>query len=243
MKKQEYVTMSTVEFSHWWFLARREFLGAVFCIMGIKKKHGAIIADIGAGTGGMEHFLSQYGRVTGIEPNVVGRTLAKKRHITLRYGTAVRTGLATGSCDIVCFFDVLYHKDIHVANALKEARRVLKKGGFLVITDCAMPFLYGPHDRLFHARERYTITKLATLVHNGHMTPLFSRYMFFFTFPFFIGKRLYDRFFYKREHVSDVQHISPMINTILHAVCSLEARFLPYVSFPWGSSLLLIAKK
>ena len=243
MKKREYLAMSSVEFSHWWFRSRRLFLRTVFSRIGLKKSDNAIIADIGAGTGGMEDFLSQYGRVIGIEPNVIGRSIAKQRHIVLHSGTATRTGLADESCEIVCFFDVLYHKDIDVTKALKEARRVLKKDGLLIVTDCAMPWLFGPHDVAFQARERFMLTTLKKQVQTAHMTPIFSRYMFFFTFPYFAGKRLYDKFFYTKNHVTDVQTVSPIVNMLVFNICRLEAYILPYVSFPWGSSLLLIAKK
>lgn len=203
-----------------------------------------LIADIGAGTGGMIPFLRRFGTVIGIEPNPNGRLFAKKRGIVLRNATAQRTGLRKESVDMVCFFDVLYHKGIDDTAALKEAYRILRPGGWLVITDCAFPFLSGRHDEAVGGSQRYFLSDLARKVERSGFAVQRKTYTFFVLFPLVALRRLADRFLApKSETHSDVGNVGGIANILLAALCRLEASLLPLVSYPWGSSLLILARK
>ena len=201
------------------------------------------IADIGAGTCGMVPFLEHYGKVVGIEPNPKGRSLAKKRGITLRTGTVQSSGLRAESTDLVCFLDVLYHKGVDDTKALAEAYRILRPGGWLLITDVAFPFLSGSHDVAVAGRERYMLGSLIPKVKRAGFTVHKQSYTFFLVFPLFAAKRLIDRLLaYRKEH-SDVAPVWGIANVLLIALCRLEALLLPTISYPWGSSLLIFARK
>ncbi len=235
--------MFEVEDVHWWFVSRRNFIAQAFDRMGVFTKSTSVIADIGAGTGGMIAFLQRYGAVIGVEPSIVGRSLAKSRGVTLRNGNAEKTGLRTASCDVVCLFDVLYHKGVDNDMALREAYRVVKKGGHVVITDCAMPFLYGPNDHAVGGRERYTISMLEARVKKAGFSIRFSSYLFFLLFPIFVAKRLSGKLVVRNRERSDVRMVHSLINVVLIYVCIVEAFILRFVRFPWGSSLILIGQK
>ncbi len=241
MKEPEYRAMFDVEESHWWFVARRLFLSALLRNIP-RTKH--IIVDIGAGTGGMIRFLKQYGTVIGIEPNDTGRTLAKKRGIILRSANAHHTKLSSKSVDIVCFFDVLYHRGIDDARALAEAHRILRPGGLLIITDCAIPFLEGPHDRAVEGRERYVLSSLVHKIRHSGFTVERQTYMYFLLFPIILIKRLVDRWAVRDDLAhSDVMPVSQWIQTITKMVNSIESVGLRWLSYPWGSSLCVLAQK
>ncbi len=243
MKQQEYTRQFAVEATQWWFIARRRFIERVFETVGIAKERRFRIADIGAGTGGMERFLSAYGTVIGIEPSPTGRLLAKRRGIRLHAGTAERTGLKTASVDIVCFFDVLYHKQVDVTAALDEAYRILKPDGMMIITDCAVPWLYGPNDRAVEGRERFTKSYLIHLVTSGHLQVQFCSYIYFLLFPVFMLARLTQKYMLPRRKVSDVARLPAWLNSVFSAICKVEEQSFLFGSFPWGSSLILIAQK
>lgn len=232
--------MFDVEKTHWWFVARRSFLRVLFRSLPSTTHR---IVDIGAGTGGMTGFLQQYGTVVGIEPNTIGRMLAKRRGIILRAGQAERTKLPSRSVDIVCFFDVLYHRGIRDTQALLEAKRILRPGGWLIITDCAFPFLSGPHDQAVEGRERYTLSGLSTKVVSAGFHIERKTYMYFCMFPVVIIKRLIDRFFFQTDQShSDVMPVISWMNALSTFVCSIEAKGLTYMSYPWGSSLCILAR-
>lgn len=248
MEKPEYEAMYRVEDTHWWFVCRRWFVRRLFARMGIvgtgeKKKHRRI-ADIGAGTGGMIRMLEEYGIPFGIEPNREGRIYAKKRGITLRDGNATRTGLAANSMDIVCFFDVLYHRGIDEQKALAEAKRILKPGGMLCITDCALPMLRGPHDRAVSGGRRYTRKGMVRSIARAGFVPVYATYTFFLLLPIVAIKRLVDRLITPEVvHRSDVRPVHPLLNALLTRVTLLEVPGIGNMTYPWGSSLLVAAIK
>jgi len=245
MEDAEYQAMFDVEQTHWWFVSRRMFFAKVFRRFKDRDTISPLrIADIGAGTGGMVPFLKQYGDVVAIEPNVIGRQLSKKRGIHVYPGTVEKTGLKRQSVDIVCILDVLYHEGILVTSALKEAKRILRPGGWLVISSCAMPFLAGPHDSATDGRERYTYSSLSRVVRNAGFTIDTWTYMYFFLFPVVATKRLIDRLFSHADSPSsDVLPAPWLINILCLGVNYLEAALLPVVRYPWGSSIFLMARK
>lgn len=63
--------------------------------------------------------------------------------------------LATGSFDAVLALDVLEHLDDDTAD-LREAARLVKPGGLLLVTVPAFPSLWGGQDVVSHHRRRYT---------------------------------------------------------------------------------------
>lgn len=243
MENREYEAMFVVEQTHWWFAARRHFLETVWIRYIASARRTPVIADIGAGTGGMVPFLRQFGSVIGIEPNAYGRQLAKSRNILLKKGTAEETGLAKASVDIVCFLDVLYHQGIRDTRAIREAARILRPGGHLVITDCAFPFLSGPHDRAVNGRQRYYLGDLVKKIEVAGFTIQKHTYTFILLFPLFVLKRLFDRLFGITTRNSDVAPAPGWMNTLFSGICRIEAFGLPYIRYPWGSSLLIVAKK
>lgn len=240
MEKSEYRAMYEVEDTHWWFATRRLFL--ITLLRAVPHNQQEVV-DIGSGTGGMIRFLREYGHVIGIEPNMTGRLLAKKRGIVLRLGDAEHTKLASKSVDMVCFFDVLYHRGIDDAKALLEANRILRPGGWLVITDCALPFLEGPHDQVNEARERYTLPVLSQKVLSAGFLLQKQTYMFFLIFPIVVMKRILSRLFIKNSVQSDMKAVPSFLNMLLQGINWFEAKGLSYVSYPWGSSLFILARK
>lgn len=247
MQSEEYIAMSEREANHWWFVSKRLFLGALFQIIGIKKYTNLKIADIGSGIGGMIPFLKQYGRVVGIEPSGIARQLGKRAGHILQSGTAHKTRLLSGSIDMVCILDVLYHKGVNERQAFDEAWRILKPRGWLIITDCAYQSLFGPHDVFVEAKKRYRIADFFPYLEDAHFQIQTSTYIFFLIFPFFALARLVDRFLWflgvKRVEESDLTTVHPLLNAALIDVCRLETKLFRWTHLPWGSSLFIAAQK
>jgi SAM-dependent methyltransferase len=191
----------------------------------------------------MEPFFAQFGPVTAIEPNAFARGLAKRHGVTLRSGRAERTGLKKESTTLVALCDVLYHKGVDDRRALAESYRLLSRGGYLLITDCAMPFLTGPHDREFDARERYTLSGLAEKVGKAGLDVVYGSYTFYLLFPVVMAIRMFSRLWFRRTKRSDVVPMDDGVNRLLVRINAWEAAGIGRVKYPYGSSLILLAKK
>lgn len=241
MNVEEYKKMYRLEIRHWWFLAKQKFITTVF-----PKLKQPQILDIGAGTGGTTKFLRQYGEVIGLEANKIAIDFARKRKLKIIKGSADKLPFKKNTFDVVCFFDVLYHQQIDDVQALQEAYRVLKPGGWLIVTDCAFEFLRGPHDVAVKARERYTKSELVDKIEKAGFSVKKASYIFWLVFPLTVVKRLIDQFqakFSNKKAFSDVEAVPTIINNLLLAICNFEAKLLSYVNFPWGSSIIIKAKK
>ncbi len=109
----------------------------------LKKTNNPKILDIGAGCGAYSIPLSEKGEVTAFE--LVKHNLKviekndKDRKIRLIHGNAINLKkIEDNIFDIVLLFGPMYHliSMDEKLNALKEAKRVVKKGGLIFISYC-----------------------------------------------------------------------------------------------------------
>ncbi|MFH8747249.1 SAM-dependent methyltransferase [Streptomyces rimosus] len=121
-----------------------EFLADVLTGGGLP--HDARLLDIGCGTGGPAIRLAQRtgGRVTGITVSKVQLARCEERlstaglagRVDFAYGDAMRLGFADDSFDAAWSIDCFPHLSDRPAG-LREARRVLRPGGHLLLTEFA----------------------------------------------------------------------------------------------------------
>mgnify|MGYP001592050853 CR=1 FL=1 len=236
MQKQEYKKMYKLEDYHFWFLAKRYFIDS---FLADDKNQIKEILDVGAGTGGLSLFLKKYGRVYAIEKNPLAISLAKKRGLNVKRADADNLPFKKSVFDLVTVFDVLYHRAIDdEKKVVKEIARVLKPGGFLLITDSAFEFLRSSHDTALGGKRRYTIKSLGRIIISGKFKIIRASYIFFSIFPLTIVRRLL-----LKGRGSDVRKVPWFLNQVLLLILRLEAFLLRYVNFPFGSSLIVLAKK
>jgi SAM-dependent methyltransferase len=127
-----------------------DYLGAQVARSAAKERRildhlavGGAIADIGCGPGHFTALLGEWwpsASIVAIEPDKRMRALAAPRlapfgpRVRLVDGSAERTGLANESQDVV-LARLVYQHLADPAAALREAQRVLRRGGRLIITD------------------------------------------------------------------------------------------------------------
>jgi SAM-dependent methyltransferase len=246
MEKEEYRKHFELEDEHWWFAGRRAII--LQTIAALKSPAGPMrLLDAGCGTGFTLKILAGQGAAFGFDLHREAITFCRRRGLnTVVLADAQAMPFQRESFDVVLFLDVLYHLDISSdLLALENAHRVLKPGGHLVLTDSAFRFLWSRHDLAVHARERYTRRKLRRRVEDSGFQVTAASYFQFFLFIPVLFLRLLERRRKGKDRVpvSDLKSVNRTLNKVLFQIFRVEAGLLPHIRFPFGSSLLLLARK
>lgn len=240
MQKKEYKKMYRLEDKHFWFLGKRYFVDSLLKPYTHRIKN---ILDVGCGTGGMTKHLEKYGKVIGVEKEEYALDFCRRRKAEALLGNAQKLPFSDRTFDLVTLLDVLYHKGVQdEKRAVREAARVLKSKGLLLITDSAFEFLKSGHDNALHGKRRFTLTELETLVKKENFDILRASYIYFVSFlPVTLKRLLIDRLFGRSG--SDVAVLPKTLNSLLLFLVRIEARLLRHISFPFGLSVAIVAQK
>lgn len=244
MQQDVYEKNYELENRYWWYVSRRHVFDKIlsnFFVGSPEKK----ILDIGCGSGGAIPMLQKHGRVFGLDiaPQALEFCRSKGfRNVALMKGF-YNTGYQDRSVDLVTLFDVLEHFEDDEC-ALREAHRVLKGNGCILISVPAFGFLWSDLDDANHHFRRYTKKELEEKLQRGGFEVVKSSYLFFFLFfPVFFYK-LFGMSKRKRQNPKfRYQEFPPLINWALTLPSRIEAFLLNVISFPFGSTLMVFARK
>jgi len=247
LEKEEYRKHFELEERFWWFVGKREIIETIFKCYNVIKDGESNLLDIGCGTGLNLKIFQEYINSFGCDLSDEAIYFCKKRNLKkIVKSNAEKLPFKNEIFHIVTLLDVLYHKNIQSdINVLRETKRVLKKDGYLIITDSAFNFLLSRHDIAFHARERYTKEKLSIKLKENRFFILKLSYFIFFLFPIVLSVRFIERLTLNKniKPESNLKPINNMLNKILIHILRMEAFLIRYLNFPFGSSLLCLAKK
>lgn len=236
---------SAVEGYHWWFEGRRRLLRRV---MGSWIGKGYTILDIGCGTGKELEFLGKYGKVWGIDKSAKAVAYCQA-HKLKRVVKADATKLPFGSesFDRVVLLDVLEHIK-NAPMALKEAKRVLKRGGEMVITVPSCPALWSAHDELQNHYLRYDKKTLLQVGRKAGLATVRQEYFnFALFFPIAVIRLLSKLPAFKKLGAYDSKinfEIAkiPWVNAVLLGIFTTEIQLSKWVQYPVGVSLLSVMR-
>lgn len=236
MQKQQYKIQNDVEKKHWWFLGKKGFIKQLLP----QAKNKLKILDLGCGVGEISIFLEHWGKVDRIEISPYAISFLKRKKIKFKKDDIQTANFGKNKYDLICLLDVLYHKNIkHIEKILLKSNAALKKNGMLLITDSALPFLYSNHDKIMYTGRRFYLSSLIKKVEQANFRVTKKSYTYFFLFPLFMINRIVNKFF----NFPTVFSINSVVNKILFNLCRLESFFLQYVSYPIGSSIVILAHK
>jgi SAM-dependent methyltransferase len=149
--------------------------------------------------------------------------------------------IRSNSVGLIIALDVLEHIDNDM-NAIRELYQVLRKRGILILTVPAFNFLWGTQDVVTGHKRRYSKKEITNKLREVGFDILKSSYFnFFLFFPILIARRMIHLLGLKIESENEINF--PLINFFLKVIFSLELYALEYFSFPFGVSILCIAKK
>ena len=162
-----------VEERHWWYRGRRRIVADAVGLLPLPRP--AEILDAGCGSGRNLELLAPLGAVTGLEPSAASLGVARERAIgPVIEGSIEEMPFPNRSFDLATSLDVLEH--VNDARALRELRRVVRPGGFLLVTVPAYPRLWSSHDEANHHLRRYTRSSLLTAAGAARFAPIRTTY-------------------------------------------------------------------
>ncbi len=236
-----YDVESKVESFHWWFVIRRRLLRSILASLEITKN--CVSLEVGCGTGANLRTLLTAGLYgIGLDRSFYALSLLKKNeNLPLLAGDLNDLPIKTKSVGLVIAADVLEHLEDD-ANGIIESYRVLGNGGIFIVTVPAFNFLWGIQDVVTGHKRRYSKKQINNKLEAVGFNVLKSSYFnFFLFFPILIARRTIQLLGLKIQSENEVN--SPLLNFLLKTIFSLEVPLLKYASFPFGVSILCIAKK
>jgi len=222
------------EQNHFWFRVRRKWILDI--IQSINICGSVKVLEVGCGTGNVSSFLASHGYfVTGCEYYKEALDMAWPGFGKVQ-GSAIDLPFADSSFDVVCFFDVIEHFDSELP-LLKEACRVLKKDGTIMIAVPARNELWSNIDVVSFHKRRYSLKSVETLLQVSGFKPIAINYMFML---------LYLPMKLLRKNQRQTQHslrINKVINSIAGLIFDTERLASRVIKLPVGTSIIAVAKK
>ncbi len=243
MEKSEFDNIAHRDAFHFWHIGRREILVRHIARF-IPKSQEHLVLDVGCGPGGNIGILKPFGRVTGLDQSTYGLSYAKdKGYEKLLEGDLLNLPFPDESFDMVSSLDVFEHIQDDTT-AMRECMRVLKAGGILVATAPAHPFLWNEHDLRLHHVRRYASREIKQKVAGASLRVLFFSHFLTLGVPGILARNTLKLLRPSRAK-SDVysEDSGPILNAFFLFVMRIEQRLMRFISLPFGSSLLIIAKK
>ncbi len=239
--RNPYEVESNVESFHWWFVVRRKLLRFFLSSLNIPKNSFAL--DVGCGTGSNLKILRSGGlKGIGLDRSIYALSLTQNKiNSPLINADLNDLPVHPESIGLIVAMDILEHLNDDISG-IRSIYQALKKGGLLILTVPAFRSLWGIQDEVTGHKRRYSKQEMVKKLRREGFEVMKSSYFNFFLFlPIFFARLLIRLFGLEIESENEVNF--PLINFLLKTIFSLEVYALRYFSFPFGVSLLCIAKK
>ena len=227
----------TLYHQHWWWRSRERIL--LNEIERLALPDESDILDVGCGNGLFLDRLSTYGNVRGIEVDADLLDPSNPYRPRIQTEPLGHADYEDWQCDLITACDVIEHIEDD-RFAVTEMCRMLKPGGFLMITVPAFTALWDTHDEINHHFRRYHYEQLTALL-SPQLKLLTCRYLFPSLFLPKLAVKLWN--FQRSQAVP--QHAMPArwINRAAAGYCYAEYQLTRYAPPAFGTSLLAIGRK
>lgn len=234
MDSELYDRFFDTEDRHWWFVGRRRLVTNLMKRVHVRGR----ILDLGCGTGGVLQHLGVFGDAIGLDPAPEAAKYCGRRNVPMVVGSGMDLPFADASFDAVLALDVIEHVPDDVA-LLREAQRILRPGGVLVVTVPALPWLWSAHDDVNHHYRRYTLDTLRQSLQHGGFRPRRISYYNAILLPLAIARKFVNRVGGSDEH--HLEDLPGPLNATLRGILWAEGRVLSRRELPLGASLIAAA--
>jgi len=243
MQEAAYKNMDEYANRHFWYVGREKILLSLIDVM--MNDSVERILDYGCGNGELLNSLNE----VYSKKEIYGADISEK---ALNY--CMSRGLLNvfdlnsdqpknNYYDLILCCDVLEHIPDDFG-FLKRLNDLLREGGKILITVPAYDFLWSGEDYVSNHYRRYTMKSLKNKISKtGFRIDKISYYNIFLFFPVvlvLITKRIFRP---KTMYISDIENVNSYMNNILTWIFASERWLLKSMSFPFGASIITIAKK
>jgi SAM-dependent methyltransferase len=226
---------------HWWFRGRRRIIETLLR-QELPGDGPRRILSVGCGPGTGLAWLLPF---AGARGKVVGLDIEELHARDLPAGVEFVVGaledapLPDASFDAVLALDVLEHLDDDAAG-LRQAARLVKPGGLLLVTVPALPSLWGGQDVVSEHRRRYTKPELARLFERAALPGSKVTYFNTLLFPLIAPVRWARRAAgLSQRQRSDFEDGGPgLVNETLARIFAAESHLISRAPMPIGVSLV-----
>jgi SAM-dependent methyltransferase len=239
MERVVYEQMAELDQRHWWYRARREVLAALIARTTELPKRARIL-DIGCGTGHNLAMLSKFGRVDALELDEQARSIAEKRlgRKVMKAPLPEITGVPDDTYNLIAALDVIEHIEADKAALASIATR-LKRGGKLIITVPAHPWMWSAHDVVNHHKRRYSRRALKELIESSPLRLNKIGYFNSLLFPVAVAERLSSKL--RGKEGADIKLPPALLNVALEKAFAAERHLIGRLPLPPGLSLFAVA--
>jgi SAM-dependent methyltransferase len=244
----EYRTLYDLEPTYWWFRHLHAVLADT--LGGLHLRAGARVLDAGCGTG---QALAGFGAMPslqsfGFDLSEHARPFWRRRGLDRVCQASIHAvPFASGSFDAVVSVDVLECDGVDPGRAIDELVRVLAPGGHLLLVVPAYRWLLTPgHHRAVHASRRFTGPSARALIADRPLSLVRLTHLFAPVLPAVAAVRLALRALPDDRTAparSELRPLPAILNAALERFVGLERRVLPHGDLPFGSSILVVARK
>lgn len=250
-----YYHFAETEDCHWWHESRRLLAEEFLEKLNINEYDYGL--DIGCGTGGNLKVLQKYCRnLIGVDKSDIALKLAKERWQNFNFVKGDANYLyklfEPEKFGIVTIFNVLYHQWIlNEEEVLKQIFKILKPGGYLLITEPAFNFLKRKHDLQVMGKSRYRISFFEKILKKAGFDTVSKTYFNSMSFlpAFLLASVDYfcktkNKEINKMDTVKEVQIPNIFINNLLLRLMKVERMAVNSIGMiPFGVSLLCVVRK
>lgn len=248
-------TLWAMQERHFWYRGRHRFLLAALDRFQSRGGPRRSAVDLGGGVGGWVRYLSDR-RPAQFSP----LALADSSEIALRMaGAVLPSGVERYQIDLMNLgwdeqWDVAFLLDVieHLpddAEAMRQAARALKPGGYLFVTTPALREFWSYNDDLVHHLRRYNRKDFTELAAPAGLELCDARYFMFLLSPLYWLARqrpgVHDMSEDQKRQLLQNTHKIPgaPVNLALTAAFGAETPLGHWLRFPWGTSILGVFRK
>lgn len=234
-----------VEKTYWWSASRRETVKQFYRLFRKKGDRDRVL-DIGCGSGEMLEAMRGEGveELFGIDRSILALNHLKRKEFIYAYlADATNLPFKDKVFDLVIILDVMEHLGDDFS-ALKEAHRVLKPGGMMIMTVPAFNHLWSIRDIMLDHKRRYGKRGLQEMLKECRFKIRKCSYFHFFYYPvMFFVINVRNVLQIDRKWKTDVWVVNRFLNTVFYYILLFETLIFKKLNFPFGVSILCVVER